>query len=334
MQQLVDTRQYGTARKLLDDDAELIKFAHSGAHSCLNALNELKSAADVVSAVQNVLRSHNGSADNTWSELYMLAISNKLSESDSLKDMLATLRRLNSSVLQECLKFLLQEESVRDSPDLSIADTASDLRELLAKIEDHQVLRSAHDIQVLNIRTTVIAQKVELGRSSAKTTAEETSYTNIVDRFVSKVELFLGSRLFNPQDTFLHEIFLYDIKKLHREVFTPRPRFAIERALNSPHDYLSCACCNSELGGLSASHPATAILYQLYLESGSVINIADLWNAFWTIIASEDSKHDDVERTKVLALFSKALAELKYLGVIKNSRKKVDHLAKLVWQGL
>lgn len=34
------------------------------------------------------------------------------------------------------------------------------------------------------------------------------------------------------------------------------------------------------------------------------------------------------------ALFSRALAELKYMGMVKNSRKKVDHLAKLSWKGL
>ena len=39
---------------------------------------------------------------------------------------------------------------------------------------------------------------------------------------------------------------------------------------------------------------------------------------------------DEIDR----ALFSRALAELKYLGMIKNSRKKADHLAKLSWKGL
>lgn len=34
------------------------------------------------------------------------------------------------------------------------------------------------------------------------------------------------------------------------------------------------------------------------------------------------------------ALFSQALAELKYLGMIKSSRKKADHLVKLAWKGL
>ena len=34
------------------------------------------------------------------------------------------------------------------------------------------------------------------------------------------------------------------------------------------------------------------------------------------------------------ALFSRALAELKHMGMVKNSRKKADHLAKLSWKGL
>lgn len=34
------------------------------------------------------------------------------------------------------------------------------------------------------------------------------------------------------------------------------------------------------------------------------------------------------------ALFYRGLAELKYLGMIKNSRKKTDHLTKLAWKGL
>ena len=34
------------------------------------------------------------------------------------------------------------------------------------------------------------------------------------------------------------------------------------------------------------------------------------------------------------ALFYRALADLKYLGMIKHSKKKTDHMAKLAWKGL
>lgn len=33
-------------------------------------------------------------------------------------------------------------------------------------------------------------------------------------------------------------------------------------------------------------------------------------------------------------LFERALAELKYLGLIKGTRKKTDHVAKAAWRGL
>ena len=68
----------------------------------------------------------------------------------------------------------------------------------------------------------------------------------------------------------------------------PTPRRAIERALSAPHDYLNCECCEGSGDTLSPSQPATAILYQLYLESGAIINIADLWAAFNAIVGTDE----------------------------------------------
>lgn len=44
-------------------------------------------------------------------------------------------------------------------------------------------------------------------------------------------------------------------------------------------------------GALSATQPPTAILYQLYLESGAAINVADFYSAFCAII--EESVEDE-----------------------------------------
>ena len=38
---------------------------------------------------------------------------------------------------------------------------------------------------------------------------------------------------------------------------------------------------------LSGTQPATAILYQLYLESGALINVSDLWSAFFAIVGED-----------------------------------------------
>lgn len=205
-----------------------------------------------------------------------------------------------------------------------------------------------------------------------------------------------------------HEIYIYDLKSLHRDAFTPRPRFVIERALSRPHDYLGCACCkpgsaateadgreggfrqqyedggvnghamldNEEEGGEdrdngTANNPATSMLYQLVLESGSLVNVQDLWTAFrarlsgtrgvvdppldtasngvdeLTVNGADDEdlpieREGRAEMTvpdgstakndlQTRALFSRGLAELKYLGIVRQSRKKADCLQKVLW---
>ena len=86
----------------------------------------------------------------------------------------------------------------------------------------------------------------------------------------------------------------------------PAPRRAIERALSAPHDYLNCECCEGGGGGgkgdgattLSSTQPATAILYQLYLESGALINIADLWAAFSAVVGAEGEEEAEEEESE------------------------------------
>jgi origin recognition complex subunit 3 len=93
-------------------------------------------------------------------------------------------------------------------------------------------------------------------------------------------------------------VLIYDLKSPHTEVFQPKPRFAIERALATPHDYLGCDCCSGMEGNdaaLSATQPATAIVYQMYLESGMLMNVSDLWSAFNAIAGSGDE--DDESKT-------------------------------------
>ncbi|KAI7647877.1 hypothetical protein KC318_g18310, partial [Hortaea werneckii] len=79
---------------------------------------------------------------------------------------------------------------------------------------------------------------------------------------------------------------------------------------------------------LAATQPATAVLYQLYLESGNLINASDLWQAFQAVMG------DDADEQQSMALFQRALAELRALGMVKSTRKRVDHIAKVAWRGL
>lgn len=49
---------------------------------------------------------------------------------------------------------------------------------------------------------------------------------------------------------------------------------------------------------------------------------------------SSRDKSPQLKADKSRALFQRSLAELRYLGFIKASRKKTDHVAKLAWKGL
>jgi origin recognition complex subunit 3 len=190
-------------------------------------------------------------------------------------------------------------------------------------------IRSSHAIRSQGVRTTVIAQRVQLSYEESTLSQQDKEYTVLVDKVNELLKDYFSVQ--SPQDMFLHELWLYDSMSPYREVFTPKPRAAIERALSAPYDYLRCDCCDP-VEGLSSTHPATAILYQMYLETGSLINVFDLWSAFFEMASGgEEQRMDEKD---ALVLFYKALADLKSLGMIKQSKKKADHLAKTTWKGL
>lgn len=209
--------------------------------------------------------------------------------------------------------------------------TSTRVQELQSKAQENgQTLRSKHSRQAKVLRTTVVAQKVQLSRDTATLTEEDKEYTELLQRLATELGALLQVEA--AEQLPFHEIWLYDSKTPHKEVFVPRPRAIIERALSQPHDYLGCSCCRSGTGQLASTLPATAIVYQLYLETGSLINVADLWSAYHAIVGTDNE--DGLDERTALVLFYRALAELKTMGFVKQTRKKADHIAKLAWRGL
>ncbi|KAI1810766.1 origin recognition complex subunit 3 N-terminus-domain-containing protein [Poronia punctata] len=216
-------------------------------------------------------------------------------------------------------------------------ETVALLSELLAGIRQLQdeaddqghVLRSTYGGQSKILRTTVVAQKVQLSQDTAALTDHDKAYTELIHRLLKHLEAIVSIE--GACDMPFSEIWLYDSKTPHKDVFIPRPRNVLERALSRPHDYLGCSCCRGD-DEIMSTFPSTAILYKLYLETGSLINTADLWSAYYGIV-SEDNDDELSERT-ALVLFYRSLAELKAMGFVKQSRKKADHVAKLAWKGL
>lgn len=215
-----------------------------------------------------------------------------------------------------------------DGVSSQLADLLASAQQTVAAAEeDGHTLRSQYSGQTKVVRTTVIAQRVQLSRDSATLTDTDKEFTNIVDSFVSLLqkECFCEPATSVP----LHEVWFYNSRTPYRDVFVPKPHAVFERSLTRPRDYLACDCCD-DAGNASALAPPAAILYKLYQEAGALINVADLWTAFSGIIEGGEG-NEEVDERGTLALFYQGLAELRAMGFVKPSKKKTDHVAKVKW---
>ena len=320
------------ARNLVENDEALfneIEMCFAAKNKCI--INLLRA--------MHVL-SNSGFDVGGVTSLYMTACTGTLHDSDILQNMFNSVKRMTPSDVINLAR-RISEAIENGSSELDLDSWSDEFYEAIVDIqtqvmalvkeaaETEAPIRSTYTSLSKAVRTTVVAQKVQLRHELSKFSKLDTEFTTLIDRLSQVLEQFITFE--TPQDLFLHEAWVYDSKSPYRDVFAPKPRFAIERALSVPHDYLGCRCCKASIEGLSSSQPVTAILYQLYLETGSLINIFDLWSAFLAIVGGED---DGFDERAALVLFYRGLADLKLLGMIKQSRKKTDHVAKLAWKGL
>jgi origin recognition complex subunit 3 len=210
-------------------------------------------------------------------------------------------------------------------------ESQSELRTLLQGYKGPKPLRTEYDNQNAVIGTTIVQQRVKLNKGKAKLPEECITYTKIIDQLHALLGSYFEAVLIRPQELPLHEAFLLDMRNPIKEVFAPRPRFAIERALSNPFDYLMYTSQDTQ-GRVSTKQPPTSILYQLYLEAGALVNMHDLWQAFHAVFESQQG--DSCDERMTMALFYRAISELRALGILKHSRKKLDHAAKSAWMGL
>lgn len=336
---LINKHRIAEARALLDSDEALHNEVRRALSSRRDFIVHIQQTMHIILNLTSGLPTRIDRMD-----LYVKVFSGQLEDSNILKDIISSIKMMNPGEALTLTEMVLEEI---ESGDLENSlegwtETVGELVEGLSRIQSeiqnlqnhvmaaNTTLRSKYTMQTKVLRTTIVAQKVHLSKEQSSLSAADMSYSNLLDELAGMLEGYL--KLENPLDQFLHEVWIYDSKSPYREVFTPKPRHATERALSAPRDYLGCTYCKASVEGLLSSQPPTAILYQLYLETGGLINVFDLWSAFYAIIGGENGADHD-ERS-ALVLFYRSLADLKLLGMVKQSRKKTDHLAKLAWKGL
>ena len=348
----LETGRLKHVRSMLDDDAYLLAEQQRTAEKVTAKWETrlLKSLS---------LLEASGLLQESFIAMYTNALSNGIDLHADESGLLDSIRRMSPDEISSILQHLL--DTVRNgsrelgmkgwaSEDKKFVHTLSDMLERLTSLQSQsqmtgKTLRSQYTAQTKLLRTTVVAQKVQLSRYETSLSDEDKAFTELLDGLVRSLADEISCQ---PANAILfHELWMYGSISPHKDVFIPRPGVIFKRALSKPHDYLACACCGTADGNASTL-PATSILYHLYGEAGALVNVADLWSAFHALIGRDDDEEEDPKskpRTKstesrgengfdertALVLFYQGLAELKAMGFVKPTKKRADHIARLKW---
>ncbi|XP_032876738.1 origin recognition complex subunit 3 isoform X3 [Amblyraja radiata] len=144
--------------------------------------------------------------------------------------------------------------------------------------------------------------------------------------------------LVSPDTQPLHELVYFKDASTLRRHLNAAPRAALQMALSNPYYYLKNEALKSEGGTITYAAPDICIIYKLHLECGRLINLYDWLQAFATVVCAAEGKDPDeinngqVEEV-IHARFIRAVSELEFLGFIKSTKRKTDHVARLTWGG-
>ncbi|KAH6638314.1 origin recognition complex subunit [Boeremia exigua] len=292
------------AGSLLRSDRELFEAVKYGINLAQDELTGLNHAVQVLFSIREALQmTPRVKASTIW----LRALSAELLDSPILRETMLSLKKTPSDKFASFLSALSELSKQREMPyegeteqaieTLDVSSIQAEFNTIVQQQTTSAPLRTEHDVQNASVRATVVAQKVLLSKHKAALSKQDQAYSDLVTRVHRQLASFFELTLVEPQALLFSEVFMYDLKSPHLEVFQPKPRFAIERALASPHDYLGCDCCGTVDGKesvLGATQPATAIVYQMYLESGALINVTDLWSAFKAIAGNDDGEDESI----------------------------------------
>lgn len=350
VEESVESGKLEHARSLLEDDAYLVEQRMVGLKATMPWEDSLLRSLTLLMAAEL--------ATENFTTLYTNALADGIDLQSQDSKTLDSVRRLSPDEIVS----LLQRLTVTiksGSHDIGLQGWAEEDEEALRELSEmgEQIaslqaesqlkgkpLRSQYSAQSRVLRTTVIAQKVQLSQDESNLTEEDKGFTKLLDRLTEFLTSIISCR--PAEANFLNELWMYESKAPYKDVFIPRPGAIFERALSRPHDYLACTCCSDVAdGGNAATLPTTSVLYHLYQETGTLVNVADLWTAFYALVGADDDEretgaetprnqiskkqrvHGYDERT-ALALFYQGLAELKAMGFVKNTKKRVDHVVR------
>ncbi|XP_045195815.2 origin recognition complex subunit 3-like [Mercenaria mercenaria] len=267
-------------------------------------------------------------------EVYSMTLQSDVFDSEDYKQAKDLLKMLSKdelrSLLQQCCSILTTETR--------LTSVMKEIEEYLNKIDhiddviDEEEEENTADTS-LPSRTSLHQLRQRL-QDISKQQKKLSPYEKLREEIVEYFDSLFRQYLMCPMNLPLHEIFYYNSSRTIKQRLNAAPRSALQMALSNPHYYLQCECCSTDSGQIKCTMPDTCIIYKLHLECGQLINLYDWMQAYLTVVQPEDEDIDSNEQSQQLqARFIQAVSQLQFLGFVKPTKRKTDHVARLTWGG-
>ncbi|CDI96752.1 origin recognition complex subunit 3 [Echinococcus multilocularis] len=211
--------------------------------------------------------------------------------------------------------------------------------QMAAKAADSQCSSTKAECATLELsrRLTLLGLREKLLRSRSSSAASSTS--SLWKQTMEELEQWLFAVLSPDSDNSLslvpaphnlpfHEVFYgpssqeAELVDFERNVDPPLIG-AVHHVLCNPDDFLPA------VNVPQPPVPDVCIVYKIYMESGSLINIHDWLISFATIVEPSSASADGNPSQLIQSRFLRAVADLEQVGLVRRTGRRVDHAQKL-----
>ena len=251
---LLEEQQAQVVKELLESDMYLFNHIREHIEKGQDLLSSLTQSIEFLALAGSCFSTLR---DVPQSSLYVKAFSDKIIGTYIIRDLSLAVQRANPEDLCKFLKTIKPQLDQQQQSHLS--ELLNQARNYIADTDNRQDSGNAsHDCQLKKLKATKSAQRLQLNGQDKSVAEQDPIYTSVRQQVQTFLESFIAQKFFDPRSIFLIEVLMFDLKLPLREAFMPRPRFAIERALSVPNDYLNYT--SSSTKGLAGKDKTVILL--------------------------------------------------------------------------
>ncbi|XP_053191596.1 origin recognition complex subunit 3 [Scomber japonicus] len=280
-------------------------------------------------------------------ELHLICLEKNVWENEDYQSAMKLLKMLAKdeliTSLQRCTEILQPVKSKRmKNACVQLDDLLTKLKQLdTAPIETAPSVEESITSPLKNLqkKTNLFElQKTLLEMNESRRAKKLSPFEILRNEAIELMDSLVKSHLSPPESQTLNEVCYYSSSGSVRRHLNATPRTSIQAALSSPYYFLQNDSLKSEDGTVSNAAPDICIAYKLHLECGRLINLFDWLEAYSVVVSAAEGVDPDSDSFRTVdevkhARFIRAVSELEFLGFIKSTKQKTDHVARLTWGG-